>query len=233
MLEPVDAPVTAVVLTGGRGDRFASRTPKQLHPVGGVPVFVHVLELYETLAEVDAVVLVVNPAILEEYDRVLAGRSFGKLRRLVHGGASREQSLRAALPVLSREGLVIVHNGVSPAVPPELVRACLDEAREHGASTAYVPAHATHVEIVDGLLVRSLPRQGWGSTIDPQVYRADLLHDALDDYEGTDNTPIVDLVMAVGGRVGVVESTPANRKLTFPSDLPALEHTLARAEEGE
>ena len=54
------APLACVVLAAGQGTRMKSDLPKVLHPVAGVPIIRHVLNVCEALSP-ERIVVVVSP----------------------------------------------------------------------------------------------------------------------------------------------------------------------------
>jgi 2-C-methyl-D-erythritol 4-phosphate cytidylyltransferase len=196
----------AVIVAAGTGTRFGAA--KQFCDLAGRPVVEWSLA---TAGQVCAgVVLVLPPE---------APRRDWAADRVVTGGASRSQSVRAglgAVPVTAEA--VAVHDAARPLARPELWRAVL-AAVEAGADGA-IPATAVTdtVKEVDSLghLV-TLDRSRLVAVQTPQAFRADVLRRAhLAAGDATDDAALVE---ATGGRVVLVDGAPDNLKVTTPSDL--------------
>ncbi|HEV1998695.1 MAG TPA: 2-C-methyl-D-erythritol 4-phosphate cytidylyltransferase, partial [Candidatus Dormibacteraeota bacterium] len=126
--------------------------------------------------------------------------------------------------------LVLVHDGARPLVPPDLVRAVVDAAREHGAATAGLPLKNACKEVgSDGFVTRSLERASLVSVQTPQAFLFELLSRAH--REGRAQGSAVDddaeLVERLGEPVKVVPGDYRNLKITTPDDLAAAKAHLA------
>lgn len=153
----------------------------------------------------------------------------------VMGGATRSQSVLAALRALEGDP-VIVHDAARPLLTAELVRAALRSLDEHGcdAVIAAAPVADTIKQVGDdGVVTRTLSRSALWAVQTPQVFRRAALERALsapDDVlaGATDDAWLVE---RDGGTVRVVAAPPENLKITTPGDLRVAELALrARAD---
>ena len=207
--------VWAVVVAAGRGERYGR--PKQYERLLDRRVLDWSLD--DARATCDGVVLVVPP------DRVGGAED---VDGIVAGGDTRSASVRCGLAVLPADAdVVVVHDAARPAAGAALFRAVIDAVRA-GADGAVpgVPVTDT-IKLVDGAeVVETLDRGRLVAVQTPQAFRAAALRAAHE--AGGDATDDAALVERGGGRVVVVPGRPANRKLTGPEDLPALEAELRR-----
>jgi 2-C-methyl-D-erythritol 4-phosphate cytidylyltransferase len=139
--------------------------------------------------------------------------------RVVTGGATRSQSVRAGLVAVPDDAdIIAVHDAARPLARPELWAAVLG-AVASGADGAVPasPVFDTVKEIrPDGHLV-TLDRSRLVAVQTPQAFRAGVLRRAH--RAGGDATDDAALVEAAGGRVVLVEGPPDNLKVTRPADL--------------
>lgn len=231
--------VAALVVGAGRGERFRrslraaedERLPKALVPLAGEPLLVHAVRALAAAREVDAVVPVVPAEVLQALPRLapaLAG--LAKLRPAVSGGEERQDSVRAGLASLPPEfGWVAVHDAARPLVAPEDVDRVVAAARRAGAAILAVPIADTVKRVREGNVVSTPPREECWAAQTPQVFRRDLLQEALEKAaaDGVTGTDDASLVERLGVRVAVVVGDPANRKVTTADDLRAAAATLA------
>jgi len=146
----------------------------------------------------------------------------------VRGGATRSESVRAALDAAG-PGHVVVHDAARPLVGPELFTRAL-AALEH-ADCAIAAARVTDtVKEADESLgvVATLDRSRLWAVQTPQAFRREALEAALSAdaailARATDDAWLVE---RAGGTVRVVESSPANFKITTPHDLRVAELLL-------
>jgi len=210
---------TAVVLVAaGRGSRMGGGLPKQWRDLGGKPVLAHTIAAFQGVGDV---LLVIDPADAER------AAALGLAH--VAGGASRTQSVRAALEALASDPpeRVLIHDGARPLVDRALIDRVL-------AALDHAPAAAPALVVSDALwtgaegrvtgtrdrtgLYRAQTPQGFDFAAILQAHRAHPL-DAADDVE---------IARAAGMEVRIVAGSDDNIKLTFPADFARAEALLAR-----
>jgi 2-C-methyl-D-erythritol 4-phosphate cytidylyltransferase len=154
--------------------------------------------------------------------------------RLVPGGATRQQSVAAALAAADPAGeIVLVHDAARPLVPPRLLARVVD------AVVCGAPAVVPGLPVVDTIkevdqdrvVVRTPPRERLVAVQTPQGFaRAalELAHrTASADHPGaTDDAALAE---AAGIPVLVVPGEPAAMKVTYPEDFARAEQHLAAA----
>jgi 2-C-methyl-D-erythritol 4-phosphate cytidylyltransferase len=223
--------VWAIVVAGGTGHRFGG--PKQFLPLAGLPVAAWSIRAARSVA--DGVVLVV-PA-----DRSTSGAvvpipgSIGEAAlgatRVVAGGATRADSVRAGLGAVPADAsVVVVHDAARPLASAELFAAVVDAVRS-GRADGAVPVLpvADTLKRVDGdRVVATVDRTGLVAVQTPQAFAAAGLRAAHRDAgQATDDAGLVE---SVGLSVQTVPGDPRNLKLTRPEDLALAEALLAGAD---
>jgi 2-C-methyl-D-erythritol 4-phosphate cytidylyltransferase len=148
----------------------------------------------------------------------------------VAGGASRSESVRAALSAAPEATIAVVHDAARPLITRDLVDRCVAEVRAgwDGAVAAAPMTDTVKEAGDDGGVVRTLDRSRLWRIQTPQVFAADVLRRALDAdaavlAAATDDSSLVE---AAGGRVRLVEAPPENIKVTRPVDLALAEALL-------
>lgn len=211
---------TALVPAAGRGLRFAGASPKQWLAVAGRPILSWTLERLLGCGAAE-IVVALPAADLDEGRALLAG---GPRVRCVAGGETRQASVERCLAETEGPGdeLVLVHDGVRPAVSEADVRATLAAAAEHGAAILGRPVDDTLKEVAEGRVVRTVERRSLFRAETPQVFRRELLTGAFaaarrDRFEGTDEASLIERLGEV--EIRAVEASAPNPKLTRPDDL--------------
>jgi len=149
---------------------------------------------------------------------------------LVEGGVTRSESVRSALAATGDVAAVVVHDAARPLVDAALFGATLDALADADAAIAAARVTDTVKEAgADGVVVRTHDRSRLWAIQTPQAFRAEVLRRALaagDDVlaRATDDAWLVE---RAGGTVRVVESPPANFKVTTPHDLRVAELLLS------
>jgi 2-C-methyl-D-erythritol 4-phosphate cytidylyltransferase len=221
----------ALVLAAGRGERLGHPLPKGFVPLAGRPLLLHALSVLEAVAEVERLVAVIPADAFDRYRRAIAGA--GALRKLappVAGGRERQDSVRSGLAALPPgTELALVHDAARPLVRPEAVRRVVAAARATGAAILAAPVRDTIKRVVDGRVAGTPPRAECWAAQTPQVFRVEILREALAkaEAEGVVATDDAQLVEALGVEVRVVAGDPDNLKITGREDLALAERLLA------
>jgi 2-C-methyl-D-erythritol 4-phosphate cytidylyltransferase len=220
---PSGTGVSAIILAGGSGSRFTgSFIPKQFVQVHGKPILAYVLETYESLGVVDDVTLVINQSYEQLYYDIVSTYGFLKVRRMVPGSTTRQGSSSAGIAAIAPCEIVVVQDGVRPFTSPRVIVEAVEVARQVGAANVVVPTLDTIVECRDGLMARAPDRTYLFHGQAPQAFRYDVLVDAhrrAAEAAVTAATDDAQLVLAAGGRVGIVEGSYSNFKITTYEDF--------------
>jgi 2-C-methyl-D-erythritol 4-phosphate cytidylyltransferase len=207
--------VVGIVPAGGHGERLGADRPKAFVVCAGKPLLEWSLDVLEAVC--DRVVVALPEGHEEGPDRV-------------PGGESRSASVRNALQAAPEATVAVVHDAARPLLTRDLLERCL-AALEPGvdAAIAAVPMTDTVKEAgSDGRVLRTLDRSTLWAIQTPQVFRADVLRQALsrDELALATATDDASLVEELGGTVWVVEAPPENIKVTRESDLRMAEALL-------
>jgi 2-C-methyl-D-erythritol 4-phosphate cytidylyltransferase len=189
--------------------------------------------LFESIAEVDAIVLVTGSDDVRRCGEYVDTYGLRKVRAIVPGGAERQHSVREGLAALAAMEdpveWVLVHDAVRPFAKPEHVLACWRSAMETGAAVLAVPVKDT-IKIVDerGRIQSTPDRRSLWAIQTPQAFRLSLLREAHEQalaagFVGTDDAMLME---RMGAPVQVVEGDYTNIKVTTPEDLPWAEWIL-------
>ena len=227
----------AIVPAAGSGNRMGRELSKQYLALGGMPLLVHTLIVFERCPLVDALLVVVPPSDVEAVRTEMLPRwSLKKLAGVIPGGKERQDSVRAGIEALERETeLVVIHDAVRPFITVELIENCIRAAAEEGAATVGVPVKDTVKEVgADGRVMRTCDRNLLWLTQTPQAFRRDIIENAhraavRDGYRGTDDTSLVE---RLGIAVRMIRGDYGNIKITTPEDLVIAEALLARQPRG-
>lgn len=201
---------------------------KPFLPLGGQPVLLHTLRVFDTHPQVEEIVVVAAAQETEQVRDLLRNHNLSKVTRVVPGGAERQESVSRGLEVLSTEW-VLVHDAVRPFVTHDRIDALLEAVRRHGAAILAVPMKDTVKMVGDaGVVEGTLDRSRLRAVQTPQAFRRTLLEDAHRRAEelGLTGTDDAMLVEELGVDVRVVPGDYANIKLTTPEDLVVAEAIL-------
>ncbi len=229
-------PSTAIlVVAAGRGTRVGTGTPKQYLQLGGRALLSRTLD---ALAAAGAPILVVthpdDAAFYAAAIADLAPFTASLLRTCVHGGATRQESVRnglAALGVLAPE-LVLIHDGARPFPSPALLERARVAAAAGGAAVPGFLVHDTIKQVDEaGRIVATPQRAALRAVQTPQAFRYALIRDAHDSAAAAGARDLTDdaaIAEWAGHAVHVFEGEPGNMKVTTPEDVVTAEARLIR-----
>ena len=208
-----------VVLLGAGESRRMGGVDKLFASLAGTPVLAHSLSVFASFPGVCQIALVLSEALMNPGRELLASRGWERLASVCHGGARRQDSVKAGLEALTPCDWVAVHDGARPLINHGILLCGWQAARETGAAVCAVPAKDT-IKLVDpeGKVTETPPRERLWQVQTPQIFRYDLLSGAHRDAQGT-FTDDAAMVESLGGTVKVFQGSYRNIKITTPEDL--------------
>lgn len=225
----------AIIVAGGSGERLGRAGGKQLLEVCGRPVLSHAIAAFEGCPSIEAIVVVTHPGRVDEYRRVAVDPLAPvKVRAVVAGGATRQESVAAGLAVLSPDAeFIAIHDGARPLVTSELVGRAIAALQADPALSGVVIGHPSYDTMKrvdeDGVIVGTPDRGTMWAAQTPQVFRAAALLSAhaaasCEGYTGTDDASLVE---RAGGVVRMLEGPRNNIKVTVAEDVALVELLLS------
>lgn len=216
----------AVIVAAGSASRMGG-IDKVMAPLGGEPMILRTVRAFEDCEAVKEIVIVTREDLMGPITELCSG--FTKIRSVVQGGSSRQESVKLGLLAFSKEvRLAAVHDGARPLVSGELIDKVIRAAHSYGAAAPAIPVKDT-IKIFEGGFIAATPdRSTLRAVQTPQVMDRDLLLGALEkaEQEGTALTDDCSAVEHIGMRVRLVEGEERNLKVTTPLDLKIAELLL-------
>jgi 2-C-methyl-D-erythritol 4-phosphate cytidylyltransferase len=212
--------VWALLVAAGAGERLGEERPKAFVGLGELPLLAEPLRRLDASEWVDAIV-VAAPAGWEEPGILLAEElSASKVVAVVTGGATRAESVRAALAEVPDDALVVlVHDAARPLVTDAVIERVLAPLSEGWDGVVPALPIVDTVKTVDGERVTRTPaRETLVAVQTPQAFPAPTLRRAYA-VDLTDATDCASLVEAAGGRIKWVEGDARLLKVTTRADL--------------
>jgi len=228
--------VSAIIPAAGLGLRMGTDIPKQFLLLDGKPILHHTLSVMEKCPLVDEIILVVAESGLAQAEESVR-QKYPKVVKVVLGGRERQDSVYNGLIHLKPDtGVVVVHDGVRPFVPLDLIRECIEAARDFGAAIAAIPLSDTIKKVNGGGWVeQTVDRTDLWRVQTPQAFQYPLLKEAFekardDGYYGTDEGSLIEYL---GREVKVIPGSEFNIKITRLEDLALGEKIAAQVKAGE
>lgn len=217
----------AVLFAGGVGSRMkVGAVPKQFLEIHGKPIIVHTLQHFESHPEIDAIAVSILPEGREEFERLVHRFDITKVRWIVDGGATGQESRHNALRTVAIEApadsIVLVHDGVRPLIDADLISRNIAMAKEKGNAITSSKINETIVVAEGDTIDSVLPREHLYAARAPQTFHLGEILDLYDRTvaEGENDTIDSASVMQRHGRTLYhVEGPLSNIKVTTGDDL--------------
>lgn len=216
----------AVIVAAGTASRMGG-IDKVMAQLKGEPMIVRTVRTFQNCDAISEIVIVTRPDLILPITELT--REMPKVKAVVAGGKSRQESVNLGLNALSSKvKLAAIQDGARPLITWQVIDRVVRAAHTHGAAIPCVPVKDT-IKVGNGGLVQETPdRATLFAAQTPQIFDFDLLRGALkkaeqDGYAVTDDASAVEYL---GMNVKIVEGDERNIKVTTPMDLKIAEMLL-------
>ncbi len=211
---------SAIIVAAGSSTRMGKN--KMLLELGGKTVLERSVEAFEINANTDEIIVAASKDNLEIYSELLRG--FSKVKAVVLGGETRQQSVARAIAATSEETeFVAVHDGARPLVEQDTINETLAAAYEYGAAACAVKVKDT-IKITDegGFVLGTPERETLRAIHTPQCFEKKAYLEALAELgENVKNmTDDCSLFEKCGKKIKITQSKYSNIKITTAEDIP-------------
>lgn len=223
--------VSVIIAAAGNSTRYGTGNSKQFLLLEGVPVLIKSVQAFEQIDEVKEIIITARKQDFDVIESFLQQYNIKKVKSVVEGGATRQDSIAAAVKKVSEETEIIaVHDGARPLVSKETIIGVIEKAVEKGAAACAVPVKDT-IKIIDssGKIVTTPDRASLRAVQTPQVFDFALYKEAIDKAvsESKQYTDDCQLIESMGHPVYLTDGDYENIKITTPDDLLVAEKFLS------
>jgi 2-C-methyl-D-erythritol 4-phosphate cytidylyltransferase/2-C-methyl-D-erythritol 2,4-cyclodiphosphate synthase len=220
----------ALVVAGGRGQRFGGELPKQYRLVGGRPMLRHSLETFSAHPGISRIRVVIHPDDRALYDRAAEGLD---LLEPCAGGAERQDSARRGLESLAelKPSRVLIHDAARPFVDQAVIGRVIDALDAHAGAIAAVPVIDTLKRGEEGRVAGTVERSGLWRAQTPQGFRYPEILEAHRAAAGLALTDDAAVAERAGIAVALVAGSEENLKVTTEEDLRRAERQISAGAE--
>jgi 2-C-methyl-D-erythritol 4-phosphate cytidylyltransferase len=228
--------VFAIIPAAGLGTRMAGAQPKQFLALNGIPILIHSLRAFASVARVTGIFVAVRKPEVERVEAQIAEYGLADRVKVVEGGDNRQESVCHALAALpaADDDIVLVHDAVRPLIDAATIDRTIDAVELHGAAIVGLPAVDTIKQVErtahGAIITATIPRERIVQAQTPQGAKCGLLQKAFaeaeaDGFAGTDEASLLE---RAGIEVAVVAGSARNFKVTQPGDLELAEFYLSK-----
>ncbi len=216
-----------VIVAAGQGVRAGGSEPKQYQRIAGKRVLYWSVDAALAHPSLSAVIIVTSaeklPEITADYD---------KRARVIVGGATRTQSVRAGLAEAARLGpvrRVLIHDAARPGLSERMIDRLLAALETHEGAAPFLPVDdALKRADAESCVEADVERAGLMRVQTPQAFRFEPLARAYaalaPDAALADDIAVL---RGAGGRVHLVPGEAELMKITHPRDFEIAERLLA------
>lgn len=208
-----------VIVAAGTASRMGG-IDKVMAQLNGEPMICRTVRAFQNCDAIKEIVIVTREDLIVPIMDLC--RDYSKVKAVVTGGSSRQESVSMGLNALSdKVKLAAIQDGARPLVTWQLIDRVVRAAHTYGAAAPAIPVKDT-IKVVAGGVVKETPdRKTLQAVQTPQVFDFDLIRGALkkareDEAEVTDDCSAVE---RLGMSVKIVEGDERNIKVTTPMDL--------------
>ena len=216
----------AVIVAAGTASRMGG-IDKVMATLKGEPMIVRTVRTFQNCDAISEIVIVTRSDLIQTIGDLCSG--FDKVKAVVVGGKSRQESVNLGLNALSNKmKLAAVHDGARPLISWQVIDRTVRAANTYGAAAPAIPVKDT-IKVVEGYVVKNTPDRDTLRAIQtPQVFDFDMLRGAQKKaaQDGASVTDDCSAVERLGLTVKIVEGDERNIKVTTPMDLKIAELLL-------
>lgn len=215
---------SAIIVAGGSGKRMGGDIPKQFLEINGLPVLFHTLILFDSIKEIDEIILTLPEAHIEWFkSNFFSQVKIETILKIVKGGKERQDSVKKGLEkIAEKSDYVLVHDGVRPFVTPEDIKKVIKSVADNDGVILGVPVSETIKKTDENNnILSTIPRNRTFLAQTPQGFKTEVLK-RLHSEAKEKNLIVTDdasLLEHSGYRVKLVEGSRFNIKITTPDDL--------------
>lgn len=212
-------------MMGGKGSRFGAAIPKQYTMIDGSPLFLPILKKYQSMPEIDKIVIVSHSSWLKEVKTWCS--SIYKLSALTVGGKTRSESIYNGIQAMSSfatsEDIVLIHDATHPYVDIDGTRKVIEKTVEQGAATLGNFNYDTVYRIdAQNNIKEVLPRSYVINGASPEAFKFNIiskLYENARNEEFETMTSAGAMALANGIQIAFIETEILNLKITYHRDL--------------
>ena len=218
--------VSCIIAAGGSGSRMGADINKIFLDLDEIPVLAHTLLAFENHPAVSEIILVSRECDIPGCKDIAEEFNISKLRTIVKGGATRQESVKNGLGEVSKDTKsVLIHDAARPLISPDAITEVIDAVFAYGGAAVGSPCKCTIKETdEDGFIVRTVDREFLYEVQTPQGFTPDLLYKMYEqEISATDDCYLAE---QLGYKVKMITGSSDNIKITTYDDLLLAEQIL-------
>ena len=222
--------LSVIIPAAGSGTRIGGIITKQFLELMGKPIIIHSLEKFQNNHHVTEIIIATQKVYLEEIQKLCNRYNINKVKHIIEGGITRQQSIENCLTKINpNTELICVHDAVRPFISGNVINDAILTAKKFKAAVVAVPAKDTIKKVSKNKKIEeTLNRDLLWIIQTPQIFNSKILIKAYKNAKkkniiGTDDSSLVE---AIGIKPKIVVGEYENIKITTKDDLDFAELIL-------
>ena len=224
----------ALLTAAGTGERMHQDIPKQFMHVDDRPIIIHTMQRFQEHPGIDAIVCVTLDSWIDVLWAYARQFNITKLRWVVPGGATGQESIQNGLKVIesecSSDDAVVIHDGNRCNVSPQVISDGLAVCSKFGGAIAAIPCVEAVFRSPDGMCsAEEIPREQLWRTQTPHIYSLGKLlwaHQRAQNLGIVGTVATCSLMRELGEVIHFSRGSEENLKITTVEDLRIFEALL-------
>ena len=216
--------ISVILLSGGKGTRMSSKTPKQYLILNNKPIALYSFRLFCTMKEIFEIIVVCE----KKYQYLFKDENI-KIK-FASPGVLRQDSVLNGLNLADKKSeYICIHDIARPNILKKEVIDVIESAKTNGAATLGSNVKNTIKKVKNGFIEKTYNRDELFEVYTPQVIKKDLLQKGLKKAKELKATCYddVSLLELINKKAFIVKSSDKNIKITTPLDLAIAEKLLS------
>ncbi len=214
----------AIIVAAGRGTRAGGKVAKQYQMISGTPIIRRTVAKFCNHDGISEVVVVIHPDDEGHFKTALGEHV--RIVHCTHGGQTRADSVENGLKLLGADiSHVLIHDAARPLIDNGTIDRVLAALETHDGAAPALPVSDALWRGDGEKVTSSTSRDGLYRAQTPQGFHLDAIrkaHAASDGSAADD----VEVALAYGLNVAIVEGDENNIKITRPEDFSRAEMIL-------
>lgn len=219
---------SVIIPAGGIGKRFGTQMPKQFVELGGVPIIIHTIRIFDQVEDVEGIVIPVHNEWFTHTKELIEKYNCNKVKEIIIGGVERQDSVFNGLhtKTVQDSEIVLVHDAVRPFAEPKMVQNIITLTEDYGSVIpGLTPKETVKERNNKGIVLKTIDRNKLSLIQTPQGFWNDIITSAYTKasaagFKGTDEASLVEFI---GYKTTIIDGDDSNIKITTPFDLKIAE----------
>ena len=219
-----------IILSAGSSTRFGGTIKKQFYELAGKPVLYYSLSTFNNSKFIDEIVLVTSKEDLKQVGSFVKDNKFNKVKEIVVGGETRQESVKNGLDKINEDGYVLIHDAARPLVDEEIISNLVSALKDNDASAPAIKLVDTIIRMNNDELVNFENRDELFAIQTPQAFHINKIKKAHEQFLGKNATDDLNLIKSLGGKIKIIPGKNSLQKITKLEDTNVVEAYIKKNE---